>query len=354
MGFAGLGILLSVFMALVFWAYGDTPIIKAAGRELSYLLLFGIFLSYTMTFVIVAKPTPWTCGLTRFFLGFCYTLCYASIVTKTNRIARIFTQRRQKPCRKPRYTSPRSQLVITAILVSIEVIITTLWLLYDRPTVSHIHPTRQENILICRGSDKASYLIGLIYPFVLIGFCTVYAFKTRKCPDGFNEARYLTFTNYTTCVIWLAFLPLFVLSTSTTIRAVTLSFLFSLSGSVQLACLFAPKVYIALLKPEKNTKENVMYHHNRTTSLGQSSSFGPSTPTLFDNGGYSTINNPGSFNKKFSLQNTLHLPVSSSSLLNVPNLALFIQEESNHKPSSTAAPSCKDTGDVMIMNNKTL
>ncbi|XP_076315691.1 metabotropic glutamate receptor 3-like [Tachypleus tridentatus] len=354
MGFAGLGILLSVFMALVFWAYGDTPIIKAAGRELSYLLLFGIFLSYTMTFVIVAKPTSWTCGLTRFFLGFCYTLCYASIVTKTNRIARIFTQRRQKPCRKPRYTSPRSQLVITAILVSVEVIITTLWLLYDRPTVSHIHPTRKENILICRGSDKPSYLIGLIYPFVLIGFCTVYAFKTRKCPDGFNEARYLTFTNYTTCVIWLAFLPLFVLSTSTTIRAVTLSFLFSLSGSVQVACLFAPKVYIALLKPEKNTKENVMYHHNRTTSLGQSSSFGPSTPTLFDNGGYSTINNPGSFNKNLSLQNNLHLPVSSSSLLNVPSLAMFIQEGPKHKQRSTAAPSCKNTRNDIIMNNKTL
>lgn len=73
-----------------------------------------------MTFVIVAKPAPCTCGITRFFLGFCYTLCYAAIVTKTNRIARIFNQRRLKPCQKPKYTSPKSQLIITALLVSVE------------------------------------------------------------------------------------------------------------------------------------------------------------------------------------------------------------------------------------------
>ncbi|XP_054719019.1 metabotropic glutamate receptor 3-like [Uloborus diversus] len=266
MGFAGLGILTTTVVGFVFWIYADTPIIKASGRELSGLLLLGIFMSFSMTFVIVAKPAPCTCGITRFFLGFCYTLCYAAIVTKTNRIARIFNQRRQKPCQKPRCTSPKSQLIITALLVSVEGIINTTWLLYDRPAVAHMYPTREENVLICLGSDTASYLVGLIYPFILIGFCTVYAFKTRKCPDGFNEARYLTFTNYTTCVIWLAFLPLFVLSTSNTIRAVTLSSLLSLSGAVQLACLFMPKVYIALCKPEKNTKESVMCHHNRNSS----------------------------------------------------------------------------------------
>jgi hypothetical protein len=90
MVFAVLGMTITAFIILVFWIYSSTPIIKAAGRELSYLLLSGIFLSFSMTFVIVAKPTPWTCGLTRFFLGFCYTVCYSAVVTKTNRISRIF------------------------------------------------------------------------------------------------------------------------------------------------------------------------------------------------------------------------------------------------------------------------
>lgn len=61
--------LVVMFIALVFRRFSATPIIKASGRELSYLLLFGIFLSFSLTFVIVAKPTAITCGLTRFFLG---------------------------------------------------------------------------------------------------------------------------------------------------------------------------------------------------------------------------------------------------------------------------------------------
>ena len=88
--FAGCGMAVTSFIIMVFWIYGSTPIIKAAGREMSYLLLCGIFLSFSMTFIIVTKPTPWTCGLTKFFLGFCYTLCYSAILTKTNRISRIF------------------------------------------------------------------------------------------------------------------------------------------------------------------------------------------------------------------------------------------------------------------------
>lgn len=155
--------------------------------------------------------------------------------------------------------------MITSLLVSVEIVINSLWLLFEPPMIKHVYPTREENLIICLGSDNTSYLIGLIYPSILIcnypricffflkeyfphfeGFCTGFAFKTRKCPEGFNEARYLTFTNYTTCVIWLAFLPLFVLSTSTAIRAVTLSFLLSLTGSVQLCCLFIPKVSSSL------------------------------------------------------------------------------------------------------------
>lgn len=61
--------------------------------------------------------------------------------------------------------------------------------MYDTPPTSHQYPSKDKNILICRGSDRTTYLLGLLYPFLLMILCTVYAFKTRKCPDGFNEAR---------------------------------------------------------------------------------------------------------------------------------------------------------------------
>ncbi|XP_021930539.1 metabotropic glutamate receptor 3-like isoform X2 [Zootermopsis nevadensis] len=266
MAVASLGILVTVFVFIIFWTYSDTPVVKASGRELSYLLLVGILASFCVTFVIVAHPTSFTCGLTRFFLGFCYTLCYAAIVTKTNRIARIFSNRPISP-HKTRYTSPKSQLVITALLTSVEVVINVSWLMYEPPSVTHSFPTRESRMLICEGLDGYSYMVGLLYPFVLIGLCTAYAVKTRKCPGGFNETRHIAFTNYTAIIIWLAFVPLYLASNSNSIRVVTLAISLSLSGLVQLACLFFPKLYIVLFKPEKNTKEVVMSQHRSSSYL---------------------------------------------------------------------------------------
>ncbi|XP_063611508.1 metabotropic glutamate receptor-like [Penaeus indicus] len=259
LAFASLGIFSTVLVAVIFWVYLDTPVIKASSRELSYILLAGIFLSFAMTFVIVAPPTFFTCGITRFFLGFCYTVCYAAILTKTNRISRIFNKNPGKP-HKAKYTSPRSQMVIVTLLVSVEVIINISWLVYYSPSTKHLcSRDTKYRIRICNGLDDYSYIVGLIYPLVLVCFCTVYAIKTRKCPGGFNEARFIAFTNYTTCLIWLVFVPLY-LSTgaSDDVRIVTLAMSLSLGGFVQLGCLFFPKVHIVLFKPEKNTKDAVM------------------------------------------------------------------------------------------------
>ncbi|XP_037075388.1 metabotropic glutamate receptor-like [Pollicipes pollicipes] len=260
MTFAAFGIVVTVLCGLIFAAHASTPVIKASGRELSYLLLVGNLLSFGMTFLIVARPTDATCGLTRFFLGLCYTVCYAAIVTKTNRTSRIFTRRPVK--HRTRYTSPQSQLVITAILTSVEVVVNAIWLLYRPPATLVISPTREQRVLICDGLDDSSYLIGLIYPLILIGFCTIYAVKTRKCPGGFNEARYIVFTSYTTCVLWLAFVPLYIAATDHALRTVTLAMSLSLSGLVQLACLFFPKIYVVVFKPEKNTRDAVMAHRS--------------------------------------------------------------------------------------------
>ncbi|XP_023290686.1 metabotropic glutamate receptor 3 [Orussus abietinus] len=263
---ASSGILVTIFVLSVFWIYSETPVIKASGRELSSLLLLGTLVSFLMTFAIVAKPNTCTCAITRFGIGLCYTLCYAALVTKTNRIHRIFNNTTHSP-HKPRYTSPKSQLLITGVLTFVEVLINGAWLMQVPPSVSHSFPTRDTRLRICQGLDDTSYMVGLIYPFILIVVCSVYAVKTRKCPEGFNETRHIAFTNYTTMILWLAFVPLYLASTSNAIRVVTLAVSLSLSGLVQLGCLFFPKVYIVLMKPEKNTKELVMAQHRSSSYL---------------------------------------------------------------------------------------
>lgn len=109
--FSTFGILCTIFTTCVFIRYNKTPVIMASGRELCYVLLSGIFCCYSMSFIILAKPTIETCAVMRIGLGLCLSICYSAIFTKTNRISRIFN-RGVKSIKRPVYTSPISQVAI--------------------------------------------------------------------------------------------------------------------------------------------------------------------------------------------------------------------------------------------------
>lgn len=64
---------------------------------------------------------------------------------------------------------------------------------------------------------------------------------------------------YTTCVIWLAFVPLyFGTANHVPLRITSMSVTISLSASVTVACLFSPKLYIILIRPERNIRQSMM------------------------------------------------------------------------------------------------
>lgn len=87
-----LGIIATSFVIVTFVRYNDTPIVRASGREMSYVLLTGIFLCYAITFLMIATPDVGVCSLRRIFLGLGMCFSYAALLTKTNRIHRIFEQ----------------------------------------------------------------------------------------------------------------------------------------------------------------------------------------------------------------------------------------------------------------------
>ncbi|XP_052843537.1 metabotropic glutamate receptor 2 isoform X3 [Drosophila gunungcola] len=241
MAFSATGILVTLFVMGVFVRHNDTPIVRASGRELSYILLAGIFMCYGVTFALVLKPTNIVCAIQRFGVGFCFTVVYAALLTKTNRIARIFKAGKQS-AKRPSFISPKSQLVICACFVSVQILINGVWMVIAPSHAMHHYPTREDNLLVCDSYIDASYMIAFSYPIFLIVICTVYAVLTRKIPEAFNESKHIGFTMYTTCVIWLAFVPLyFGTANHVPLRITSMSVTISLSASVTIACLFSPK-----------------------------------------------------------------------------------------------------------------
>lgn len=53
-------------MMTIYRRHNDTPVVRASGRELSYVLLAGIVMCYSVTFALVLRPTNITCGIQRY------------------------------------------------------------------------------------------------------------------------------------------------------------------------------------------------------------------------------------------------------------------------------------------------
>ncbi|XP_043564344.1 metabotropic glutamate receptor 7-like isoform X2 [Chiloscyllium plagiosum] len=211
---AMLGIIATIFVMATFIRYNDTPIVRATGRELSYVLLTGIFLCYIITFLMIAKPNMGICSFRRIFLGLGMCISYAALLTKTNRIFRIFEQGK-KAVTAPRLISPTSQLAITSSLISVQLLGVFIWFGIDPPnTIIDYDEQKTSDPELARGVLKCDItdlqiICSLGYSILLMVTCTVYAIKTRGVPENFNEAKPIGFTMYTTCIVWLAFIPIF-------------------------------------------------------------------------------------------------------------------------------------------------
>lgn len=90
---------------------------------------------------------------------------------------------------------------------------------------------------------------------------------------------------YTTCIIWLAFVPIyFGTGNSYEIQITTLCISISLSASVALVCLYSPKVYILVFQPDKNirklTMNSTVYRKSATCAASGSATGASSNPAV--------------------------------------------------------------------------
>lgn len=220
-------------------------VIKAAGRELSFIIFTGIILCFVASFICLAKPTDLVCSLRRYIGNTCFTMCYAPLLMKTNRIYRIFKHARRSAAR-PSLIKPMSQVLISMGLVAVQLLITTVWTLSDPPKAIVEFPSLATASLVCTVS-ALSVVVNMCYNLLLMFLCTVFAFKTRSFPRNFNEAKHIGITMYITCSFWIIFIPTYFNTKTSAWRDYIYCSVFILVGSVSLVGLLLPKVAIIVL-----------------------------------------------------------------------------------------------------------
>ena len=189
-------------------------------------------------------PSPAICAIRRFCVGFCFSLCYSALLVKTNRIHRIFN-RSPDSTQVPPLISPQSQVFFTALLIAVQVIIASVWLIAERPSVTYVY-SKFNTELKCGESPYIGLSITLGYNCLLLVITTYFAIRTRKVPQNFNEAKFISFNMYTLCILWLAFIPTYFATTTvlgTIYETGSLMLIIILNASVTLCIFFVPKIY---------------------------------------------------------------------------------------------------------------
>ena len=269
------GLVITACVIVVFIVYREHKIIKASSRELSAILLAGLVMGYLMPYFFISEPSDAICGIRRFGLGFSFALCYSPLLIKTNRIHRIFNQKSLRPNRAPRFTTPLSQVILTFILISIQIVIATIWLAVEPPSSKIIYKARTAE-LRCGESPLIGLAVSLGYNLILLVLSTYFAFLARKVPENFNEAKYINITLYTICIIWLAFIPTYIgtVELGAVYQTSSLTVAIVLSATSTLACIFMPKVIMLFTQLRKGDKKNTsrVTETNNTTNATDATS----------------------------------------------------------------------------------